>query len=135
MLVHLPLAQHLFDNARRRMITTIITMDELVQKPIRQSEALEKPSQLIQWRSDGPWPQSHYSWDLEGEGWQPITPLHATSPAKDEARSSDITTRALYSWNIDLMSPFAEARMDAVLAHLEELTNHSAVREKVRLLK
>lgn len=98
-------------------------MDDLVQKAIRQSQALKKQPELIPWKSDEPWPQSYYSWDVEMEVWQPIKPPNAASPTKDEALSSNITTIALYSWNIDFMLPFAEARMSAALAHLEDLTN------------
>lgn len=100
-------------------------MDELVQKAIQQSVAQKKPSELIPWKADEPWPQPYYSWDLESEVWQPIKPTRGTSPTKDEAESSDITTIALYSWNIDFMLPFAEARMNAALAHLEKLTESS----------
>lgn len=98
-------------------------MDGLVQKAIQQSQAQKKLPELTPWKSDEPWPQSYYSWDTEMELWQPIKPSSAASPTKDEAPSSDITTIALYSWNIDFMLPFAEARMSAALAHLEELTN------------
>lgn len=96
-------------------------MDGLVQRAIQQSQAQKKPSELIPWKSDEPWPQPYYSWDGEMEIWQPIKP-DAAPPTKDEATSSDITTIALYNWNIDFMLPFAEARMSAALAHLEELT-------------
>lgn len=97
-------------------------MDGMVQKAIQQSQAQKKPSELIPWKSDEPWPQSYYSWDVEMEVWQPTKPSSAAPPTKDEAPSSDITTIALYSWNIDFMLPFAEARMSAALTHLEELT-------------
>lgn len=98
-------------------------MDELVQKAIRQSQVLKKSPEHIPWKSDEPWPQAYYSWDAEMEVWQSIKPQSEPSPVTGEAQSSDITTVALYSWNIDFMLPFAEARMSAALAHLEELTN------------
>lgn len=54
--------------------------------------------------------------------WQPIKPSSAAFPTKDKVPSSNINAVALYSWNIDCMLPFAEARMNAALVHLEELT-------------
>lgn len=101
-------------------------MDELVQKAIRQATEQKKPSELLPWKPDEPWPQPYYLWDLEGEVWQPIKPPYATSPTNHQAPSPGITTVILYSWDIDFMLPFAEARMNAALAHLEELTNHLA---------
>lgn len=98
-------------------------MDGLVQKAIQQSQAQKKSPELIPWKSDEPWPQPYYSWDGEMEVWEPIKPSSAASATKNEAPSPDIPTIALYSWNIDFMLPFAEARMIAALAHLEELTN------------
>lgn len=100
------------------------TMDELVQKAIQQAAALKKPAQIIPWKTNEPWPQPYYLWDLESEVWQPIK--SPTSPTNHQAQFSGITTIALYSWNIDFMLPFAEARMSAALSHLEELTNQPA---------
>lgn len=104
------------------LLRTIAIMDKLVQKAIQQSQAQKKAPELIPWRSDEPWPQPYYSWDVEMEVWQPITPPSTASPTKDEVPSSDINAVALYSWNIDFMLPFAESRMSTALAHLEELT-------------
>lgn len=98
-------------------------MDGLVQKAIQQSQPQKKSPELIPWTSDEPWPQPIYSWYGEMEVWQPTKPSSAASPINDEAPPSDINTIALYSWNIDFMLPFAEARMSAALAHLEGLTN------------
>ena len=99
-------------------------MDELVQKAFQQAAVLKKPSQLNPWKFDEPWPQQCYIWDSYGEVWQPIKP--PTSPADHQAQFSGITTVALYSWNIDFMLPFAETRMSAALAHLDELTKQAA---------
>ncbi|KAK8069255.1 Endonuclease/exonuclease/phosphatase [Apiospora phragmitis] len=98
-------------------------MDELMQKAIQQSGIQKKPSELIPWKPDEPWPQAYYSWDAEGEVWQPIKAPSASPPVNDQAQSSGITTIALYSWNIDFMLPCAEARMSAALAHLEGPTS------------
>lgn len=100
-------------------------MDELVQKAMKQAVVLKKPPELIPWEFDEPWSQPYYMWDFESETWQPIKPSHAASPTNDQARSSGITNLALYSWNVDFMLPYAEARMSAALAHLEKLTDQS----------
>lgn len=55
--------------------------------------------------------------------WRSLAPVKLpTSPTSYSAPFSSITTLALYSWNIDCMLPFAEARMFAALAHLNRLT-------------
>ncbi|OAQ59148.2 endonuclease/exonuclease/phosphatase family protein [Pochonia chlamydosporia 170] len=95
------------------------TMDELFRNSIQQAGLLKKPSSLIPWKADEPWPQPYYQWDIDSEVWQPIKQL--ASPVKDQAPS--ISTISLYSWNIDFMLPAAEARMNAALAHLEEATS------------
>ncbi|KAK8084501.1 hypothetical protein PG997_005772 [Apiospora hydei] len=98
-------------------------MEELMQKAIQQSGVQKKPSELVPWKLDGPWPQAYYTWDAETEIWQPIKTEPAPPPANIEARSAGITAIAHYSWNIDFMLPCAEARMGAALAHLEGLTS------------
>lgn len=95
------------------------TMDDLFRNSIQQAKLLKKPSSLIPWKADEPWPQPYYQWDIDSEVWQPIKQL--ASPVKDQAPS--ISTISLYSWNIDFMLPAAEARMNAALAHLEEATS------------
>lgn len=100
-------------------------MDELVQRAIQQSIVQKKPSELIPWKFDEPWPQYYYLWNSENEVWQPIKSPHATLPTNILHPSSGITHLALYSWNIDFMLPYAEARMSTALDHLEQLTNQS----------
>ncbi|KAK7943305.1 uncharacterized protein PG986_012418 [Apiospora aurea] len=97
-------------------------MDELMQKAIQQSGSQKRPLESSPWDLDDPWPQDYYSWDLEFEIWRPIETPSTSLFISKESESSDITTIALYSWNIDFMLPCAEARMNAALAHLEELT-------------
>ncbi|EFY91822.1 hypothetical protein J3458_001388 [Metarhizium acridum] len=70
-------------------------------------------------------PSSYYTWDSDSEVWQPMI-KSTTSPANHQAQFSAVTTLALYSWNIGFMLPFAEARMSASLAHLEEVTKQLA---------
>lgn len=98
-------------------------MKELVQKAVQQIIAQKKPSELIPWKFDEPWPQAYHVWDWESEVWQAVKPSNAFNPVKDEGRPLGITNLALYSWNIDFMLPYAEARMSAALAHLEQLTD------------
>lgn len=100
------------------------TMDDLVQKAIQQAVVLKKPPQLIPWKYDEPWSQPYYLWDIESELWQPIIP--PTYLNSNQPQSPSIAKVALYSWNIDFMLPFAEARMNAALVHLEKLTSESA---------
>ncbi|RYP58635.1 hypothetical protein DL771_011183 [Monosporascus sp. 5C6A] len=95
-------------------------MDELIQKAMQQAVALKKPPDLIPWEPDEPSAQPYYSWNSDKEEWQPVKP--STPHSSDQTHHTGIDTLALYSWNIDFMLPFPESRMDAALAHLEELT-------------
>ncbi|KAJ4249106.1 hypothetical protein NW762_012440 [Fusarium torreyae] len=90
-------------------------MEEIVQKAIQNAMALKKPPSSVPWQSDQPWTQSVYQWSAEANEWQSLQ--SSPSPGK-----SDVVKLAVYSWNIDFMLPHADARMDAALAHLEELT-------------
>ncbi|RYP18047.1 hypothetical protein DL765_004163 [Monosporascus sp. GIB2] len=96
-------------------------MDELVQKAIQQAKTLRKDPGHLPWKADEPWAQPYYSWNTEKGQWQPVE--SPASRSSDQAYSAGITILALYSWNIDYMLPFPEARMNAALAHLEELTS------------
>ncbi|RYP13138.1 hypothetical protein DL767_010897 [Monosporascus sp. MG133] len=95
-------------------------MEELMQKAMQQAIALKIQPDSIPWKPDEPWAQPYYSWNTDKEEWQPIKP--SASHSSDQTHYTGITTLALYSWNIDFMLPFPETRMDAALAHLEELT-------------
>ncbi|KAM0554834.1 hypothetical protein ACHAPJ_006567 [Fusarium lateritium] len=90
-------------------------MEEIVQKAIKNAMALKKPPSSVPWQSAQPWTQSVYQWSAEANEWQSLQ----SSPSP---RKSDVVKLAVYSWNIDFMLPHADARMDAALAHLEELT-------------
>lgn len=98
-------------------------MDYLVQKAIKQATIQKKSSELIPWEPDEPWPQTYYQWHKRSEIWQSIDPKHTNSSISDPSPSSDIHALALYSWNIDFMLPYAEARMMAALRHFETLVN------------
>ncbi|RYP04550.1 hypothetical protein DL764_004358 [Monosporascus ibericus] len=97
-----------------------LTMKELMQKAIQQAVALKKQPDSTPWKPDEPCAQPYYSWNADKEEWQLIEP--STPQSGDQTHSTGIATLALYSWNIDFMLPFPETRMDAALAHLEELT-------------
>ncbi|KAF4964400.1 hypothetical protein FSARC_7665 [Fusarium sarcochroum] len=90
-------------------------MEQIVQKAIQNAMALRKPSSSVPWQVDEPWTQSVYQWSAESSAWQPGQPPSSSG-------KSNIVTLVVYSWNIDFMLPHADARMDAALAHLEELT-------------
>lgn len=99
----------------------------LAKKAIQQTVTQKKPSNLTPWKPDERWPQPYYLWDTEGNmGWQPIKRAPQTTlPVLRGVPSSEITSLALYSWNIDFMLPHADARMSAALSHLEKLTDQS----------
>jgi len=92
-------------------------MDKRFQKALQEVEALNKDPGTLPWKLDEPWAQRFYSWDAEEEAWKPASTANGTHGQ----RSGSIFALAFYSWNIDLMLPFAESRMEAALAHLEKL--------------
>ncbi|KAI6090067.1 endonuclease/exonuclease/phosphatase family protein [Hypoxylon rubiginosum] len=98
-------------------------MDARVQKAIQLAEALKKQPGAVPWQPDKPWPQRYYSWDTEDEAWLPVSSNTTNSVAK---MPSDISALAVYSWNVDLMLPFAESRMEAALAHLGQLLSQAS---------
>ncbi|KAF7585981.1 hypothetical protein BBP40_009753 [Aspergillus hancockii] len=93
-------------------------MDDLVKKAIQQAEALKKLPDTVPWKDDEPWAQLYYSWIEEKQEWQP-----ATLRSGSQTHSTSISKVFLYSWNIDFMLPFPNTRMNAALAHLQELTS------------
>lgn len=95
-----------------------------MQKSIQLAIALKKQPDAVPWQPDKPWPQRYYSWDAEDEAWLPVSPTSTGS--SDSTRPSDISALVVYSWNVDLMLPFAESRMDAALAHLGQLLNQAS---------
>lgn len=95
-------------------------MDGLVQKAIQQAADQKKTSELIPWKLDEAWPQPYYGWDSESETWE-LKPPQAKSSVNIQPKALGLTNIALYSWNIDFMLPYAEARMKAALAHLREI--------------
>jgi tyrosyl-DNA phosphodiesterase 2 len=91
-------------------------MDEIVQQAIKQTEAMRKAS--VPWKTDEPDPQSFYAFDSAQQIW---VPTEAEPDGKFQPGTTGITRLVLYSWNIDFMLPFAQARMEAALGTLQNL--------------
>ncbi|KAH7007600.1 Endonuclease/exonuclease/phosphatase [Ilyonectria destructans] len=92
------------------------SMEALMGQAMKDSVTLQKTS--VPWNDDEPHPQSWYTFDSATSSWVSKT------LADDKPQTADIdgfNTIALYSWNIDFMLPFTEARMKPALAHLGSL--------------
>jgi tyrosyl-DNA phosphodiesterase 2 len=92
-------------------------MEGLLNQAMKDSAALRKPS--VPWKDDEPHAQSYYTFDLARSSWIPKTP--SDEAATQTADKNGIDTITLFSWNIDFMLPFPEARMRPALAHLDSL--------------
>ncbi|KAE8377088.1 Endonuclease/exonuclease/phosphatase [Aspergillus bertholletiae] len=90
-------------------------MEALLAQVIRDTAKFRKTS--VPWTLDEPYTQSYYGFDPTTSTWVSQPPSTSTS---DESLA--ITAIALYTWNIDFMLPFAAARMQPALAHLDQLT-------------
>ncbi|KAL5339982.1 Endonuclease/exonuclease/phosphatase [Aspergillus crustosus] len=90
-------------------------MDALFAEAMKATAVLRKTS--VPWTADEPVPQSYYTFNNESSTWLP------RSPSENTTHGIEITTLALYTWNIDFMLPFPDARMKPALAHLESLTS------------
>lgn len=99
-------------------------MQKLVNKALEQAKALRKPASSVSWKHDKPWPQAVFRWNKQDAAWKTAEKptREAAAAAAATSKPSGITSLAMYCWNIDYMLPFAEARMSAALAHLEEIT-------------
>lgn len=100
-------------------------MEAIVAQAIKDTTALRKTS--VPWTPDEPYSQSYYDFDRTTSSWVSKTP---GAPEATQASSDGITKIALFSWNIDFMLPFAEARMKAALAHLDNLTGLDSLEAK-----
>ncbi|KAM0354925.1 hypothetical protein ACHAPU_000763 [Fusarium lateritium] len=102
-------------------------MKKIVQDMIHKATSLRKPASSSRWQPDQPWQQAFYRWSTGSNEW---VPLQRSKPLSSGIK---MTKLAIYSWNIDFMLPHGDARMNAALAHLEELTrqhrsdDHTAV--------
>lgn len=94
-------------------------MDAIVAQAIKDTGAARKSS--VPWSLDEPYPQSYHAYDPATSSW--ISKSPSTNNRVDTTdNSSSITNIALYTWNIDFMLPFAEARMRPALKYLDALT-------------
>ena len=91
-------------------------MDHIVQKAIKHTMDMRKPTSSVPWKADEIWQQPFYGWSSDTKSWQP---LRSTG---DSPKTRLMKRIAVYSWNIDFMLPHGESRMNAALKHLEELT-------------
>lgn len=91
------------------------SMEALLGQAMKDSAALRKPS--VPWKDDEPVAQPYHTFDAAKSSWVPTTPHEDAT-----VNYGGYDTIALYSWNIDFMLPFAEARMKPALAHLNSLT-------------
>ncbi|KAI1772401.1 Endonuclease/exonuclease/phosphatase [Hypoxylon cercidicola] len=95
---------------RGSLITSSTFMDELVQRAIKQSD------KVISWEPDQPHTQPFHTYK---QAWEQAK----CKPPREANAAQGITRLALFSWNIDFKLPFAKARMDAALEHLDGLVS------------
>jgi tyrosyl-DNA phosphodiesterase 2 len=93
-------------------------MNGIFQKAIKDSELLRKTD--VPWQPDVPFAQPYNIFDATTALWTSKT------PPSQSVHHIGITSIALYSWNIDFMLPFGEARMKAALNHLGALVKDLA---------
>lgn len=96
-------------------------MDAIVAQAIKDTTAMRKTS--VPWHPDEPHPQAYYAFDPTTSAWVSKSPPTVSSGNENSSTDGRITTIALFSWNIDFMLPFPEARMKPALAHLGRLTS------------
>ncbi|KAI1458138.1 Endonuclease/exonuclease/phosphatase [Annulohypoxylon moriforme] len=94
-------------------------MEAIIAQAIKDTAVSRKPS--VPWDPDKRHPQSYYAFDDLTSSWVARSP--ATDGSRGSTTSVSITNIALYTWNIDFMLPFAEARMKSALAYLGDLIN------------
>lgn len=99
-------------------------MQAIIAQAIKDTAALRKST--TPWNPDEPHSQSYYAFDKAASSWVPKSP---STDAALEKGSAGITNLAVFTWNIDFMLPFAEARMKPALAHLDRLTSPDSLPE------
>jgi tyrosyl-DNA phosphodiesterase 2 len=92
-------------------------MQAIIAKAIQDTAVLRKTS--VAWEADKPHAQDYYAFDSTTSAW---VPKPFTSTGNGRQHTQEITNLALYTWNVDFMLPFAQARMEPALAHLHSLT-------------
>ncbi|KAI1404059.1 hypothetical protein F4819DRAFT_484092 [Hypoxylon fuscum] len=98
-------------------------MDEIVKKAIERNEKEAKSLDSVPWKPDEPYAQEFFAYDNSKQAWVPTQCKPLQEPLQEVQAPQGVTRLALFSWNIDFMLPFAKARMDAALDHLEGLVN------------
>lgn len=96
------------------------SMEALMGQAMKDSATLRKTS--VPWSEDEPYPQSYHTFDPATSSWVSKTP---SSGEGQVVSKGEINNIALYSWNIDFMLPFADARMKPALEHLGNLISSS----------
>lgn len=94
-------------------------MEAIIAQAIKDTAVLRKSS--VPWQADKPHAQSYYAFQPATSSWAPKSPSTIENGTQTQG-SQAITNLALYTWNVDFMLPFAEARMKPALAHLDSLT-------------
>lgn len=96
-------------------------MEALFKKAIQGAMAARKPFGAVPWKLDAPWRQDYYAYDKATSAWTSKTPSPASAGINAAGDQRDeITSIRLFSWNIDFMLPFEEARMTKGLAYLAD---------------
>ncbi|KAI3396862.1 hypothetical protein diail_11565, partial [Diaporthe ilicicola] len=94
-------------------------MEAIIAQAIKDTAVLRKTT--VPWEADKPHAQGYYAFDSATSSWVPKSPTPVRN-VTETSTSQGITNLALYTWNVDFMLPFAEARMKPALAHLDSLT-------------
>ncbi|KAL3478699.1 Endonuclease/exonuclease/phosphatase [Aspergillus californicus] len=94
-------------------------MEVLFAQAMKDTAVLRKT--VVPWTLDEAHPQTYHAFDTARSLWT-SKPPYAGADQKAQI-GSEITNIALYTWNIDFMMPFAEARMKPALAHIHQLTS------------
>ncbi|POS79264.1 hypothetical protein DHEL01_v202354 [Diaporthe helianthi] len=96
-------------------------MEAIIAQAIKATAVLRKTS--VPWETDKPHAQGYYAFDPATSSWVIKSPGPVGGgPQTQGIANQGITNMALYTWNVDFMLPFAEARMKPALAHLNSLT-------------
>lgn len=94
-------------------------MEAIIAQAIKDTAVLRKTE--VPWEADKPHAQGYYAFDSATSSWVPKSPA-ANENGTQPQKSQEVTNLALYTWNVDFMLPFPEARMKPALAHLDTLT-------------
>ncbi|KAJ4420272.1 hypothetical protein N0V82_004483 [Gnomoniopsis sp. IMI 355080] len=100
--------------------TFLQNMEAIVAQAIKDTGAARKSS--VPWAPDKPHPQAYHTFDPATSSWTTRSPSDTDEAKAPDDSNSSITNIALYTWNIDFMLPFAQARMRPALSYLDALT-------------